>query len=110
MAIGPFTITYDRKKVVDFTEIYTEDPRIILIPIPMEDSRLLAFTKPFQSLVWLGICLMMILVPLILLFISEIIDRNRKRPDQQLQRRPSNFTKIVEKFQSVFAVSVSQRE
>ncbi len=108
MGIGPFTVTYDRKKVVDFTEIYTEDPRTILIPIPMEDSRLLAFTKPFQSLVWLGICLMMILVPLILLF----FDRNRKRRDQQLhqQRLSSNFTKIVEKFQSVFAVLVSQRE
>ena len=105
MGIGPFSINYDRRKVVDFTEIYTEDPRIILIPIPMEDSRLLAFTKPFQSLVWLGICLMMTLVPLILFG----IDRDRKHHDQQLQHRPSIFTKIVEQFQSVFAVLVSQR-
>ncbi len=108
MGIAPFTVTYDRKKVIGFTEIYAEEPRILLIPLPMEDSRLLAFTKPFQSLVWLGLCLMMILVPLILWLITDISDRNRKRPDRQ--HSSSHYTKIVEKFQSVFAVLVSQRE
>ena len=107
MGIAPFTITYDRRKVIDFTEIYAEEPRILLIPLPMEDSRLLAFTKPFQSVVWLGLCLLMILVPLILWLITDIFDRKRKRHDQH---RSLNYTKFVEKFQPVFAVLVSQRE
>ena len=107
MGIAPFSVTYERKQVVDFTEIYDEEPNALLIPPPMEDSsRLLAFTKPFQSLVSLGLCFMMIFVPIILWLLTEMNDR--KRPINE-RHQSSNYTKIVEKFQSVFAVLVSQR-
>jgi len=113
MSVSPFYVTHGRRKVVDFTEIFYVDPNALLIPLPMEDSRLLAFTKPFHSLVWIGLCLTIIFVPIILWLLTAIIfDRNnvRQLPDEQHEhRRPSKFTNIFQKLQSVFAVLVSQR-
>lgn len=112
MGIAPFSVTYERKEVVQFTEIYYEEPNALMIPPPMEDSnKLMAFTKPFHSLVWLGLCLSMILVPLVLWLITKIFTGYiRKRPyQQQYHHRSSNSAKVVRNFQSVFAVLVSQR-
>ncbi len=53
MGVAPFSVTQERKEVVQFTEIYYEEPNALLIPLPMEESKLMAFTKPFHSLVWL---------------------------------------------------------
>ena len=114
MGIAPFSITLDRKKVVDFTEIYAEEPNAILIPPPMEDSRLLAFTKPFHSLVWLGLFLVMILVPSSLWMLTKIIDRRYRQSFINQQNYSSPFSlnrvSIMEQFQSVYAVLVSQRK
>lgn len=110
MGIASFSVTHERKEVVQFTEVYYEEPNALLIPLPMEESKLMAFTKPFHSFVWLGLCLLMILVPLVLWLIREIRIRCRRLPYQQHHRRSSNSTKIVQDFQSVFAVLASQRE
>jgi len=111
MGVSPFYVTYGRRKVVDFTEIFDEDPNALLIPAPMEDSRLLAFIKPFHRLVWLGLCLLIILVPITLWLVTEFFDRYQQCPDQlNDHRRPPNYSKFVQKLQSVFAVLVSQRE
>ncbi len=114
MGIAPFSITLDRKKVVDFTEIYAEEPNALLIPPPMEDSRLLAFTKPFHSLVWLGLFLVMILVPSSLWMLTKIIDRRYRQSFSNQQNYSSPFSlnrvSIMEQFQSVYAVLVSQRK
>lgn len=111
MGVAPFSVTHERKEVVQFTEIYYEEPNTLLIPLPMEESKLMAFTKPFHSLVWLGLCLLMILVPLVLWLITEIRTRRyKRRPYEQHQHCSSSCPKIVQTFQSVFAVLVSQRE
>ncbi len=45
---GPFSVTYSRAKVVDFTVSFYEEPTAILVPPPTEDTALLACTRPFQ--------------------------------------------------------------
>lgn len=109
MGVSPFYVTHGRKKVVDFTEIFDVDPNALLIPLPMEDSKLLAFFEPFHSFVWIGLCLILILVPIILWLVTQAFDQNRRSPDKQHENRPSNYTNIIQKLQSVFAVLVSQR-
>lgn len=45
---GPFTITYARHQVVDFTAPFYEEATAILIPPPTEDTRLFSCARPFQ--------------------------------------------------------------
>jgi hypothetical protein len=107
MGIAAFSVTYARKQVVDFTEIFSNEHAALLIPPPMEENRLIACAKPFQILVWLGLFLSMILVAIIMWFLTKIIERYR--PYRHYQYRPSsNLVLLVQQFQSVYAVSVSQ--
>ena len=46
--VGPFSLTYERQRVIDYTVGFYEEPTSILIPPPEQESRLLACTLPFQ--------------------------------------------------------------
>ncbi len=48
MGIGPFSFTLARQKVIDFTVGHSEEPTSILIPPPVEESKLLSCSKPFK--------------------------------------------------------------
>ena len=48
MGIGPFSLTYERQKVIDYTVGFYEEPTSILIPPPTQESRLFACALPFQ--------------------------------------------------------------
>lgn len=48
MGVGPFSFTFARQKVIDFTVGHWEEPTTILIPPPGEESKLFSCSKPFQ--------------------------------------------------------------
>jgi ABC-type amino acid transport substrate-binding protein len=47
--LNGLTATPERKKWVDFTYMIWTEPWTMVVPRPGEESRLFAFTKPFQS-------------------------------------------------------------
>ena len=49
VAVQVISVTHPRYQVIDFTVPYGVEPIAILIPAPAEDSRLFAYTKPFQT-------------------------------------------------------------
>ena len=107
MGIGSFSVTYARKQVVDFTESYHQEPTALLIPPPMEDNRLLACTKPFQILVWMALFSAIIFVLLISWFIIKITNQFHHRSSRSSSNSAS-IKLIIQHFQSVYAVLVSQ--
>jgi glutamate receptor, ionotropic, invertebrate len=79
MGAGPFTVTEARQEVVDFTMAYYEETTAILTPPPMEDTKILACTKPFQVEVWIALLMVMILFPLILWIQFRLLWRSKKK-------------------------------
>ena len=89
MGVDPFTLTFARQKAVDFTESFFEEPQTILIPAPVEETRLLSCARPFQSQVnranyilhikaisflrqvWIALALLILLLPLIIWALSK---------------------------------------
>lgn len=45
----PFTPTYTRSKVVDFTVAHTEEPLTVIIPAPSLEGKTSAIIKPFKT-------------------------------------------------------------
>ncbi|KAK8374177.1 hypothetical protein O3P69_018913 [Scylla paramamosain] len=52
MALGPFSVTYDRSKVVDYARTIHIDSFGIFLPRPRLEKDLAGFTKPFAWQVW----------------------------------------------------------
>lgn len=48
MALGPFSVSYDRSKVVDFSQPVTMDSFGIFLPRPRLEKDLASFTKPLS--------------------------------------------------------------
>lgn len=48
MALGPFSTSYDRAKVVDFSKDITRDSFGIFLPRPRLEKDLSSFTKPLS--------------------------------------------------------------
>ncbi|KAJ0039630.1 hypothetical protein Pint_28740 [Pistacia integerrima] len=51
-AVGDFTITTDRIKMVDFTQPYMESGLVVVAPIKKLDSNAWVFLRPFSPLLW----------------------------------------------------------
>lgn len=48
MIACPLTPTYARSLVIDFTIPFAIDPMVALIPLPFQESKILAVVKPFK--------------------------------------------------------------
>ena len=48
MGAGSFSVTFERQQIVDFTQGFFVEPTRILIPPPIEATRLLACARPFR--------------------------------------------------------------
>ena len=64
MGVGPFSVTYARQQVVDFSVAFYEEPTAILIPPPSHEMRMFACTWPFKTDVWMALLGALIIVPL----------------------------------------------
>ncbi|XP_045027053.1 probable glutamate receptor isoform X3 [Daphnia magna] len=66
IGLGPFSVTYSRYGVVDFSVGFHEETATILIPPPGEENRLLVCLKPFLWQVWLSLGVLVVILPVIL--------------------------------------------
>ncbi|XP_057365911.2 glutamate receptor ionotropic, delta-2-like, partial [Daphnia carinata] len=65
IGLGPFSVTYSRYEVVDFSVGFHEETATILIPPPGEENRLLVCVKPFVWEVWLLLSVFVVILPAI---------------------------------------------
>ena len=48
MGVQGLSFSYVRYQAIDYTVAYNQEPTTILIPSPIEESRLLVCVRPFQ--------------------------------------------------------------
>ena len=72
MAVGPFSITPDRKEVVDFTVPFMEDGGGILTKGGDPDPDLLNVFRPFPLTVWLVMGASIVVTAVILFAITKV--------------------------------------
>ncbi|XP_068206597.1 probable glutamate receptor [Palaemon carinicauda] len=61
MAVGPFSVTYERSSAVDFSLDLHVDQYGIFLPRPLMEEDLMAFLKPFPWQMWLALIIVMII-------------------------------------------------
>ncbi|KAI9555226.1 hypothetical protein GHT06_017741 [Daphnia sinensis] len=66
IGLGPFSVTYSRYGVVDFSVGFHEETATILIPPAGEENRLLVCLKPFLWEVWLSLGVFVVILPAII--------------------------------------------
>ena len=90
MAVGPFSITPERKTVVDFTVPYMEDGGGILTKGGEPGPDLLNLFRPFGLMVWLMLGAAIVVTAVILFFIIKVtslpLPRHVSPGTPQLQR------------------------
>ncbi|GIY30651.1 hypothetical protein CDAR_541251 [Caerostris darwini] len=65
LALGLTGITQERQEVVDFTESYFVNERTFAIKFPDLAPRAFVYTHPFDVYTWIGISVLMFIMPLI---------------------------------------------
>jgi small-conductance mechanosensitive channel len=86
----------DQLEQIDFSYPILMSPFRMIVPAAQEKSRLFAFTRPFQPLVWLSFFISLIASIVAKSFITWLYKRwdLKRQPSQQLQATVDNKTFI----------------
>ncbi|XP_071944890.1 glutamate receptor 2-like [Antedon mediterranea] len=100
VAVAPFTISYEREQVIDFTKPYLDLGLTILMSKSKKESGLFAFLDPFSMDLWLAVILTVVLVGFLVAgcsyfspngYCGEYIQSPEKRKDEFVDRNSMNL-------------------
>ncbi|XP_033107654.1 glutamate receptor 1-like [Anneissia japonica] len=100
IAVAPFTISYEREQVIDFTKPYLDLGLTILMSKSKKESGLFAFLDPFRMDLWLAVILTVILVGFLIAgcsyfsphgYCGEYIQSPEQKKDEFVDRNSMNL-------------------